>query len=119
LPFETVVGVWNFSPVLQNVCFHKNKHFATLDWSFKTYDMHMQFYTDKRHLYYENKHFATLDWRFKTYDMHMQFYTDKGHLIYENKHFATLDWSFKTYDMHIQFYRHKTFKSSVAKCLFS
>ena len=26
----------------------------------------------------------------KTYDMYIQFYTDKVHLIYQNKHFATL-----------------------------
>ena len=26
----------------------------------------------------------------KTYDMHIQFYTDKRYLIYRNKHFATL-----------------------------
>jgi len=27
--------------------------------------------------------------------VHIQFYTDKRHLIYRNKHFATLHWNFK------------------------
>ena len=27
----------------------------------------------------------------KTYDMHIQFYTEKRHVIYHSKHFATLD----------------------------
>ena len=31
----------------------------------------------------------------QTYDMHIQFYGDKKHLIYKNKHVATLHWNFK------------------------
>ena len=31
----------------------------------------------------------------KTYDMLLQFYTDKRHLIYKNKHYAIMQWNFK------------------------